>query len=110
MCTDDNYSMRIKPCYHSRTETQRKQIWLRVLLNYKTCMKIQQTRNKKWKKKRVNINYSKNPLIKSTQDDFRARQLHFKYRYQGHDIHNWEIHCDGEISRQSTSRHKISFK
>lgn len=110
MCTDDNYSIRIKPCYHSRTETQRKQIWLRVLLNYKTCMKIQQTRNKKWKKKRVNINYSKNPLIKSTQDDFRARQLHFKYRYQGHDIHNWEIHCDGEISRQSTSRHKISFK
>lgn len=110
MCTDDNYSIRIKPCYQSRTETQRKQIWLRVLLNYKTCMKIQQTRNKKWKKKRVNINYSKNPLIKSTQDDFRARQLHFKYRYQGHDIHNWEIHCDGEISRQSTSRHKISFK
>ena len=103
MCTDDNYSIRIKPCYHSRTETQRKQIWLRVLLNYKTCMKIQQTRNKKWKKKRVNINYSKNPLIKSTQDDFRARQLRFKYRYQGHDIRNWEIHCDGEISRQSTS-------
>lgn len=103
MCTDDNYSIRIKPCYQSRTETQRKQIWLRVLLNYKTCMKITTNKKQKMEKKRVNINYSKNPLIKSTQDDFRARQLRFKYRYQGHDIRNWEIHCDGEISRQSTS-------
>ena len=58
-----------KPCYQSRTETQRKKIWLRVLLNYKTCMKITTYKKQKLKKNRVNINYSKNPLIKSTQDN-----------------------------------------